>query len=53
MKMDFQLNTETFLGCDKTFEEARIVLFGATLDSTTSCRPGARFASRTIRAVCL
>ena len=21
MKMDFQLNTETFLGCDKTFEE--------------------------------
>ena len=39
MKMDFQLNTETFLGCDKTFEEARIVLFGAPFDSTTSYRP--------------
>ena len=50
MKMDFQLNTETFLGCDKTFEEARIVLFGAPFDSTTSYRPGARFASRTMRA---
>lgn len=50
MSMDFHLNTETFLGCDKTFEEARIVLFGAPFDSTTSYRPGARFASRTMRA---
>ena len=50
MSMDFHLNTETFLGCDKTFEEARIVLFGAPSDSTTSYRPGARFASRTMRA---
>ena len=50
MKKDFGLNVETFLGCDKTIEEARIVLFGALFDSTTSYRPGARFASRTMRA---
>ena len=50
MKKDFDLNVETFLGCDKTIEEARIVLFGAPFDSTTSYRPGARFASRTMRA---
>ncbi len=50
MKKDFGLNVETFLGCDKTIEEARIVLFGAPFASTTSYRPGARFASRTMRA---
>lgn len=49
MKLD-KMNIETFLGCDKTFEQARIVLFGAPFDSTTSYRPGARFASRTMRA---
>lgn len=43
-------NIETFLGCDKNFEEARIVIFGAPFDSTTSYRPGTRFASRTMRA---
>ena len=43
-------NIETFLGCDKTFDEARIVIFGAPFDSTTSYRPGTRFASRTMRA---
>ena len=43
-------NIETFLGCDKEFEEAKIVLFGAPFDSTTSYRPGTRFASRTMRA---
>lgn len=43
-------NVETFLGCDKTFDEARIVIFGAPFDSTTSYRPGTRFASRTMRA---
>ena len=43
-------NVETFLGCDKEFEEARIVIFGAPFDSTTSYRPGTRFASRTMRA---
>lgn len=43
-------NIETFLGCDRSFEEARIVIFGAPFDSTTSYRPGTRFASRTMRA---
>ena len=43
-------NVETFLGCDTSYEESRIVLFGAPFDSTTSFRPGTRFASRTMRA---
>lgn len=43
-------NIETFLGCDKEFDEARIVIFGAPFDSTTSYRPGTRFASKTMRA---
>ena len=43
-------NVETFLGCENTYEESRIVLYGAPFDSTTSCRPGTRFASRTMRA---
>lgn len=43
-------NVETFLGCEKGYEEARIVLYGAPFDSTTSYRPGTRFASRTMRA---
>jgi len=42
-------NIETFLGCEATFDEASIVLFGAPFDSTTSYRPGTRFASRTMR----
>ena len=42
-------NIETFLGCDKEYEESDIVLFGAPFDSTTSFRPGTRFASRAIR----
>lgn len=43
-------NIETFLGCDNEFEESRIVIFGAPFDSTTSFRPGTRFAPRTMRA---
>lgn len=42
-------NIETFLGCDKEYDESDIVLFGAPFDSTTSFRPGTRFASRSIR----
>lgn len=45
-----QKNIETFLGCDAAYEESKIVIFGAPFDSTTSYRPGARFASRTMRA---
>lgn len=42
-------NVETFIGCDADYQAAEIVLFGAPFDSTTSYRPGARFASATIR----
>ncbi|EKU71552.1 agmatinase [Selenomonas sp. F0473] len=43
-------NVETFLGCDDAYEDSHIVLFGAPFDSTTSYRPGTRFAARTMRA---
>lgn len=43
-------NVETFLGCEADYGEARIVLFGAPFDSTTSYRPGTRFASKVMRA---
>lgn len=42
-------NIETFIGCDSSYEEADIALFGAPFDSTTSFRPGARFGSSAIR----
>lgn len=42
-------NIETFIGCDAEYEEAKIVIFGAPFDSTTSFRPGARFGSAAIR----
>ena len=42
-------NIETFIACDTPFEEAKIVLFGAPFDSTTSIRPGARFGSAAMR----
>ena len=41
-------NIETFIGCDGDYDYARIVLFGAPFDSTTSFRPGARFGSSAI-----
>ena len=40
----------TFIGCEKEYEEAKIVLFGAPFDGTTSFRPGTRFAGRAIRS---
>ena len=42
-------NIETFIGCDSSFEEANLLLFGAPFDSTTSFRPGARFGSSAMR----
>lgn len=42
-------NIYTFIGCDREYEESKIVLFGAPFDSTTSYRPGTRFASSAIR----
>lgn len=44
-----QKNIETFIGCDCDYEEAKMVLFGAPFDSTTSFRPGARFGSSAVR----
>jgi len=38
------------MGCDATFEEAEIVVFGAGLDGTASFRPGSRFGPRAVRS---
>ena len=46
--MEPQLNQ--FIGCDKPFDGAKIVLFGAPYDSTTSFRPGTRFGPAAMRA---
>lgn len=43
-------NVETFIGCDSEYQHSDIVLFGAPFDSTTSYRPGTRFASKAIRS---
>lgn len=42
-------NIHTFIGCESEYEDADIVIFGAPFDSTTSYRPGTRFASSAIR----
>ncbi|WP_294155707.1 agmatinase [uncultured Clostridium sp.] len=43
-------NIETFIGCDNGYNESKIVIFGAPFDSTTSFRPGTRFASKAMRS---
>ena len=48
-QMSLERNVENFIGCDATFEEAQLVIFGAPFDSTTSYRPGARFGSSAMR----
>lgn len=40
---------DCFIGCDADYDKAKIVLFGAPFDSTTSFRPGARFGPAAIR----
>lgn len=47
--MKMNKNIHTFIGCGHDYEESRIVLFGAPFDSTTSFRPGTRFASAAMR----
>ena len=42
-------NIRTFIGCDNEYDESNIVVFGAPFDSTTSFRPGTRFASAVMR----
>lgn len=45
--MEFQ--KDCFIGCDAEYENAKIVIFGAPFDSTTSFRPGARFGPAAMR----
>lgn len=42
-------NIHTFIGCDSEYTQSKIVIFGAPFDSTTSFRPGTRFASSAMR----
>lgn len=42
-------NVENFIGCDSDYSAAKIVLYGAPFDSTTSFRPGARFGPAAMR----
>lgn len=42
-------NASYFIGCDKSYRDAKIVLFGAPFDGTASFRPGARFAPAAMR----
>ena len=39
----------TFIGADREYQDAEMVLFGAPYDSTTSFRPGARFGPSAMR----
>ena len=41
--------SDMFLGCEKTFDEAKVVIFGAPFDSTVSYRAGSRDAAKTMR----
>lgn len=41
--------TDTFIACDADYADAKVILFGAPYDSTTSFRPGARFGCSAIR----
>ncbi len=47
--MRTEKNIHTFIGCDNKYDESKIVIFGAPFDSTTSYRPGTRFASSAMR----
>ena len=42
-------NVQTFIACDSSYDDAKIVLFGAGFDGTTSFRPGTRFGPSAIR----
>ncbi len=42
-------NISTFIACDKEYDQSEFVIWGAPFDSTTSFRPGTRFASQAIR----
>lgn len=42
-------NVVNYIGCDAGYDEARVVIYGAPFDSTTSFRPGTRFAGQAVR----
>ena len=42
-------NLTTLMCCDNEYDESSIVIYGAPFDSTTSFRPGTRFASQAMR----
>ncbi len=42
-------NIQTFIGCEASYNEADVVLFGVPFDGTTSFRPGTRFGPSAIR----
>lgn len=47
--MEFQFASRTFLAADSTYAESPTVIIGCPLDSTSSFRPGTRFAPLAIR----
>ncbi|MCL2415454.1 MAG: agmatinase [Defluviitaleaceae bacterium] len=49
MMLNKKGNIQTFLGCTACYENSDIVIFGAPFDSTTTNRPGARFAPAAMR----
>lgn len=42
-------NIHTFIACEADYDDAKVVLFGAPFDGTTSFRPGTRFGPSAIR----
>ena len=49
MKMNKFSNINTFMGMENPYDKSDIVVYGAGFDGTTSNRPGARFASSSMR----
>ncbi len=47
--MEMNKNIHEFIGCDSSYKDSKIAIFGAPFDGTTSYRPGTRFAGSTIR----
>lgn len=47
--MDYKKVDLSFQSCDSEYKDSKVVLFSAPLDTTTSYRPGTRFAGNAIR----
>lgn len=46
----YDLALPRFMGCDASFDEAEIVVFGAGFDGTVTYRPGSRFGPQAMRS---